>query len=67
MKVKETKIPIGGVLRCCLAEGGLFFRPELEEECEVGNRRHCRYCNEEFVLTVKKEWVPTWSLSHEKG
>jgi len=55
MKMKDTRIQIGGVFRCCFhIEAEL-----LERDCEFGDTRICPYCNREFELRDKKG-TPTW-------
>ena len=48
MKLDDTRVPIGGVLRCCLTTIGHEFGSQ--EEIQVGAESRCKYCNQLFVL-----------------
>lgn len=60
MDIKETVVPQAGVFRCCLASVAF----ELEE-VNIGDKTKCEYCNEDFMLTEDKTWVPLWQIKEE--
>jgi hypothetical protein len=55
MKMKDTRMQIGGVLRCCFCADDEM----LERDCEMGDTRICQYCKREFELR-DNQGTPTW-------
>ena len=53
MKLDDTRIPIGGVLRCCLTTIGHEFGSQ--DDVEIGAESRCKYCNQLFILREPKE------------
>lgn len=79
MKLEDTKIEYGGVLRCCLATVALEFK---DKEVELGATSACPHCKQTFTLVMwptrgyygkpekhPKEpvWVPDWQLEKKKN
>lgn len=66
MKAKDTRIPIGGVFRCCLATVATEL---LNSDFELGTKSACMHCKRTFELkdssTKDKEagilglWLPS--------
>lgn len=63
MKLSETKITVGGVLRCCM---DILHQDKLNSEVAIGAIHHCPHCKEEFQLQESGVWVPTWQLPTEE-
>jgi hypothetical protein len=53
MKLDDTRIHIGGVLRCCLSTIGHEF--DSGADIKVGAESRCKYCNQLFILQEPKE------------
>lgn len=53
MKLDDTRIPIGGVLRCCLTTIGHEFGSQ--DDVKIGAESRCKYCNQLFILREPKE------------
>ena len=48
MKLDDTRIPIGGVIRCCLGTIGHEFG--TQNDVEIGAESRCKHCNQLFIL-----------------
>lgn len=46
MKMEETKINIGGLLRCCLQN----FQEQDSKEVNENDIITCKYCGEDIIL-----------------
>jgi hypothetical protein len=55
MKTEETRIPVAGVLRCCLESVAI---DHLGKEVNPGDVSHCKHCGEMFVLCEDGHWRP---------
>ena len=53
MKLDDTRIPIAGVLRCCLTTVGHEFGSQ--DDINIGTESRCKYCNQLFILREPKE------------
>jgi DNA-directed RNA polymerase subunit RPC12/RpoP len=52
MKLDDTRVHIGGVLRCCLSTIGHEYNKD--DNLEIGAKSSCKYCGTKFVLKEKK-------------
>jgi len=53
MKLDETRVPLAGNFRCCLASVGHEY---TRKNVEVGDVSECEFCHRKFVLTDRKIW-----------
>jgi hypothetical protein len=47
MKMGETKISIGGLMRCCI---GTLDESDLDREVHSGDVVHCKWCKSSMIL-----------------
>lgn len=62
MKLSDTRIPLGGIYRCCLADVATEYDGK---EIELGMKSTCHHCKTEFTLVAGNkypEWKPDWQL-----
>lgn len=57
MKMEDTVIEQGGVLRCCLASVALEYEGK---EIELGEKSECPYCHQGFTLVQRTGPKPVW-------
>lgn len=59
--INETKIPMPGIFRCCLASVAIEFIDDDNKKgkkVDIGTKSYCKHCNREFMLTTTKAWLP---------
>jgi len=64
MKLSDTRIPLGGVLRCCLETVAVEYE---NTDIEIGDKSKCTMCGELFTLVNDPswdypKWLPNWQL-----
>jgi len=66
MKLEDTKIKVGGVLRCCIADVACEYEGK---EVELGATSSCPHCGEKFTLVMDQYpvWKPDWMLKREEN
>jgi hypothetical protein len=57
MKLSDTVIETGGVLRCCI--GSVAMEKE-GMEFEIGAKSICQHCQEPFTLVARPGKKPKW-------
>lgn len=50
MKVDETRLAIGGLMRCCTGTLSKWAQEHQDEELEDGTIVECEYCSESMIL-----------------
>lgn len=67
MKIKDTRITISGVMRCCL--GTIADEYTLDEDVEIGATSKCMHCKQTFTLVQgdkQPTWKPDWQIEQDK-
>ena len=63
MKIRETSVTGGGVFRCCHA---YFENIDPNVEVQIGEKRSCIHCKENFTLMKIVDgnpvWFPDWQI-----
>ena len=75
MKLGDTLIEQGGVMRCCMT----ITHGNQSQEVNLGDKRTCACCKQEFTLVEVKSpmisayrnpkkpvWKPNWQLKEPK-
>lgn len=60
IKLKDTRISMAGVFRCCLSSVGHEFYSD-NSELEEGSESNCKHCGRNFHLVKIKDklmWIP---------
>lgn len=66
--ITDTRIEMGGVMRCCLgtvAEEYLGTDGAESQKVSIGAKSQCRHCKQQFTLVDEKPfpiWKPDWQL-----
>lgn len=59
MNVSQTTIPIGGVLRCCLATVATEY-VDRDEPVNEGSTSQCHHCSRSFTLRKRLNGKMVW-------
>lgn len=68
--LKDTRMEMVGVLRCCLATVAEEYADPEHPGVSIGMTSCCRHCSEPFTLVAAKphpKWMPDWVIRKENA
>ena len=68
--LKDTRVEMAGVMRCCLATVAEEYADPEHPGVAIGMKSCCRHCSELFTLVAAKphpKWMPDWVIRKENA